>query len=107
MHIRRTASSVKVKRRTAAAKRGSAAAGAVGRYAIPLVLITVLLDWARKHPTLEKVQLGVFAENARAVALYRSLGFVQEGHRRRGFKHPDGTYSDDILMATFVKPLSS
>ena len=45
---------------------------------------------------LERVELEVFASNARAVALYRRTGFVEEGCRRRARKL-DGNY-DDILL---------
>jgi RimJ/RimL family protein N-acetyltransferase len=67
-------------------------------------LITVLLDWAAADPAIEKVCLGVFDANEGARALYRRLGFVEEGRAARCFKYPDGRYFDDILMAIFVKP---
>jgi hypothetical protein len=41
-------------------------------------MIEALLDWAAAHPVLEKVELGVFATNERARALYRRIGFVEE-----------------------------
>jgi RimJ/RimL family protein N-acetyltransferase len=46
--------------------------------------------------TFERIELEVFASNARAVALYRRLGFVEEG-RRRGARKLDDV-PDDILM---------
>ncbi len=46
--------------------------------------------------TLERIELEVFASNARAIALYRRAGFVEEG-RRRGARKLDEAY-DDILM---------
>jgi RimJ/RimL family protein N-acetyltransferase len=67
-------------------------------------LITTLLDWAVLDPQIEKVCLGVFAENTGARALYRRLGFVEEGLTARCFKYPDGRYHDDVPMAIFVKP---
>jgi RimJ/RimL family protein N-acetyltransferase len=67
-------------------------------------LITSLLDWAAADPQIEKVCLGVFAANEGARALYRRLGFVEEGLTARCFKYPDGRYHDDIPMAVFVKP---
>ena len=44
----------------------------------------------------ERIELEVFASNARAVALYRAVGFVEEG-RRRCARKLDGI-CDDILM---------
>ena len=49
----------------------------------------------------ERVELEVFASNARAIALYRRLGFVQEGVKRRARKL-DGAYDDDVLMALLL-----
>jgi RimJ/RimL family protein N-acetyltransferase len=46
--------------------------------------------------TFERIELEVFASNARAVALYRRLGFVEEG-RRRGARKLDDV-PDDILI---------
>jgi RimJ/RimL family protein N-acetyltransferase len=67
-------------------------------------LITCLLDWAAADPQVEKVCLGVFDTNHGARALYRRLGFVEEGRTAGCFKYPDGRYADDIPMALFVKP---
>ncbi|HTV01713.1 MAG TPA: GNAT family protein [Luteitalea sp.] len=44
----------------------------------------------------ERIELEVFASNARAVALYRRLGFVDEGCRRQARVIDDAP--DDILM---------
>lgn len=66
-------------------------------------LIRTLLDWARENPVVEKVCLGVFADNHRAIALYRRLGFVEEGRREKEFKLEPGRYCDDIQMSLWVK----
>jgi RimJ/RimL family protein N-acetyltransferase len=68
-------------------------------------MISTLLDWARQHPTLEKVTLQVFAANTRAIALYTSLGFIQEGRQIRQLKLGPGQYDDIILMGQFVKDI--
>ena len=67
-------------------------------------MLEVLLDWAAGHERLEKVWLGVFPANTRAIALYERLGFVEESRSRRHFKLGPGRYSDDIVMAVYVKP---
>lgn len=67
-------------------------------------LIAALLDWAAAHPTLERVDLGVFASNTRARQLYRRMGFVRMGRAPRHFKLGPGEYTDDVTMTIFVKP---
>ena len=66
-------------------------------------LIQAMLDWAGTHPVIEKVVLGVFAENEAAIELYRRMGFVVEGRRVREFKLGPGRYADDLIMARMVK----
>ena len=51
---------------------------------------------------LEKIELGVFSSNEPALALYRSLGFQEEGRKKRG-RFVDGIYDDVILMALELK----
>lgn len=64
-------------------------------------LLEALLAWARAHG-LVRIELYVRADNHRARALYRDLGFVQEGVRARFVRLPDGTYVDDLIMARFL-----
>lgn len=52
---------------------------------------------------LERVQLEVFADNIRAIALYEKLGFAHEGKRHRGRKL-DGVYTDILMMARITPP---
>lgn len=66
-------------------------------------LLTTILDWAAAHPAVEKVSLGVFAHNERAIRLYRAMGFEEEGRRVREFRLSPCRYADEILMARFVK----
>jgi RimJ/RimL family protein N-acetyltransferase len=71
---------------------------------IGAALIESLLDWAAAHPVLEKVTLGAFATNERALALYQRLGFVEEGRTVLFVRQGPGDYVDDINMCIFVKP---
>lgn len=66
-------------------------------------LLTTLLRWVQEHPRIEKVCLEVFATNARAISLYESLGFREEGRLKRGIKLGPGEYVDTLRMALFVK----
>lgn len=65
-------------------------------------LIGALIGWAEANPALERLELHVHSENEAAIALYKSLGFAEEGRRRRAIKYADGRYMDDIIMARFV-----
>jgi len=46
---------------------------------------------------LEKIELSVYASNEAAIALYRKLGFREEGRKLRG-RLVDGKYDDVVLM---------
>ena len=61
-----------------------------------------LVEWGRKR-TLRKLTLRVFADNEPAIRLYRSLGFVDEGHLRDDARRVDGSLRDTIIMAKFYE----
>ena len=82
-------------RRTIVAHPGHTNQG-VGR-----AMLNDLLTWATRDPRVEKIELFVRASNARAIHLYRSCGFVEEGRFIKRVKLDDGTYVDDIAMAWF------
>jgi ribosomal protein S18 acetylase RimI-like enzyme len=65
-------------------------------------LMNELLRWARSNPQVEKVELQVRSSNHRAIALYRSLGFVEEGRKTRRLKIGPDQYLDDVYMALWV-----
>ena len=50
----------------------------------------------------EQVDLDVYGRNTRAFALYRSVGFVEQG-RKRGGRKVDGAYDDIVVMTRFLK----
>ena len=66
------------------------------------MLIQVLLEWAEKNPLIEKVSLAVFSTNHRAISLYKSMGFIEEGRKINEFKFAENEYVDDILMYKLV-----
>lgn len=66
------------------------------------ILISELLNWAKENETLTRLQLHVHAENMGAIALYKKLGFVEEGRRRNAIRYEDGRYTDDLIMAQMV-----
>ncbi|MGE6377969.1 N-acetyltransferase family protein [Peribacillus muralis] len=65
-------------------------------------LLRALLDWAEANPLIEKVSLGVFSINHRAISLYKRMGFVEEGRKIQEYKLNDLEYVDDILMYKLV-----
>ncbi|HVJ63793.1 MAG TPA: GNAT family N-acetyltransferase [Bdellovibrionota bacterium] len=67
------------------------------------VLLKHLIDWAKGHQNIEKVELLVRATNHRAIQLYESFGFLEEGRHRKRVK-VGNLYLDDIAMGLFVKP---
>jgi RimJ/RimL family protein N-acetyltransferase len=65
-------------------------------------LMSKLIDWARSHPKIEKFELQVRASNTRAIKLYESLGFVEEGRKTKRLKYGPNDYQDDVYMALWV-----
>lgn len=47
---------------------------------------------------LNRIGLGVWAYNDRAIATYRKIGFVDEGRRRQVVFHA-GRFHDEVLMS--------
>lgn len=65
-------------------------------------LLKALLEWAEENPLIEKVSLGVFSSNQRAISLYKQMGFLEEGRLIKEYKLNQGEYIDDVLMYKFV-----
>lgn len=61
-------------------------------------LMQALLHYADHWGQVLRIELGVFCDNHRAIALYQSLGFAIEG-RQRGYALRDGRYDDVFSMA--------
>ncbi len=57
-----------------------------------------ILRFAFEQMNLNKVSLGVFEFNERAIACYRKCGFVEEGRLREEY-YQDGRYWDVIRMS--------
>jgi ribosomal protein S18 acetylase RimI-like enzyme len=65
-------------------------------------LMERIIEWAKESESVEKIELNVRASNAQAIALYKKMGFLEEGCLKRHVKTRNG-YIDDILMALHVK----
>lgn len=66
-------------------------------------LMDALFEWAEAAPRLEKICLKVFDVNTGAHRFYQRLGFEEEGRLKNCLRLKDGTYTDAVLMAKFVK----
>jgi putative acetyltransferase len=61
-------------------------------------LMLALIDFADHWAQVLRLELTVYADNHRAIALYESCGFVREG-LHRGYALRDGHYHDVLSMA--------
>lgn len=60
-------------------------------------VMTELIDFARRHPVIRNIHLGVKKENEAAIHLYEKMGFVMTGSHKDYFQI-DGIFYDLILM---------
>jgi RimJ/RimL family protein N-acetyltransferase len=70
------------------------------RRGVGTALMEEAVTWARRSG-VTKLELHVFPHNAPAIALYRKLGFEEEGRRSRHYRIA-GHYVDAILMALYL-----
>ncbi|WP_369900138.1 N-acetyltransferase family protein [Bacillus manliponensis] len=61
-----------------------------------------LIDWVKIQSGIEKVCLGVLSTNERAIAMYKKIGFVEEGREVRQVKLENGDYVDNVMMGLFI-----
>lgn len=62
------------------------------------LLMAALINWADNWGHVLRIELTVFADNERAIALYQRHGFEQEGHMK-AYALRDGVYADAWAMA--------
>jgi putative acetyltransferase len=61
-------------------------------------LMAAVVDLADNWLQLRRLELGVYADNARAIALYERFGFEREG-LQRAYSWRNGAYADSLTMA--------
>lgn len=62
------------------------------------LLMAALLDWADNWAGLLRIELTVYTDNTRAIALYEKFGFLREG-THRAYALRGGRYVDVLAMA--------
>lgn len=85
-------------RRRHAAGLGLSVALAWQRRGIGSELMRRLLEWSDRWLGYLRIELTVYTDNTRAIALYEKFGFVAEG-THRAFALRDGVFVDALAMA--------
>ena len=85
-------------RRSHAGQFGVAVHDAYAGRGAGTALLAAALDLADNWLNLKRVELSVYADNARAIALYERFGFEREG-LHRAYSWRNGAYADSLTMA--------
>jgi ribosomal protein S18 acetylase RimI-like enzyme len=83
------------------ARLGMAVQEAYRRQGIGRRLLDTVIERARRIG-IEKIELGVYASNKAALALYQGAGFAVEGKKLRA-RFLDQIYDDVLLLGLFLK----
>jgi ribosomal protein S18 acetylase RimI-like enzyme len=65
-------------------------------------LMSRCVEWAKTSSVVERVELEVYAQNARAIHLYEAFGFEREGVKRRLY-YQHGAPIDMLMMALLLE----
>jgi putative acetyltransferase len=85
-------------RRSHVGSIGMAVHDAYAGRGVGTALVAAVVDMADNWLNLKRVELSVYADNARAIALYERFGFEREG-LLRAFAWRNGAYADALTMA--------
>jgi putative acetyltransferase len=85
-------------RRSHAASLGMAVHDGYARRGVGSALLAAIVDLADNWWNLKRLELNVYADNGRAIALYERFGFEREG-LMRAYAWRDGAYVDSVAMA--------
>lgn len=85
-------------RRAHAASIGMAVHDAYAGRGAGSALLAALIDQADRWLNIRRLELNVYTDNARAIALYERFGFEREGVLR-AYAWRDGAYVDSLTMA--------
>ena len=65
-------------------------------------LLRHLMDWAKKLPVIERIELEVLANNQQAIHMYEKVGFEREGVKRSAVKK-GSEYIDIVIMGIILR----
>ena len=85
-------------RRSHVGSIGMAVHDAYAGRGVGTALMAAVVEMADNWLQLKRLELSVYADNARAIALYERFGFEREG-LNRAFAWRDGAYADSLSMA--------
>lgn len=85
-------------RRSHAAHLGMAVHDAHAGRGVGTALMAAVVDLADRWWNVRRLELNVYADNTRAIALYERFGFQREG-LLRDYAWRDGAYVDSLAMA--------
>lgn len=85
-------------RRRHVAMLGISVMGPAQGQGVGSALMQALLDYADGWAQILRIELNVYADNPRAIGLYRKFGFQLEG-THRAYALRDGVYVDSLSMA--------
>ncbi|MBI3492898.1 MAG: GNAT family N-acetyltransferase [Acidobacteria bacterium] len=68
-------------------------------------MLTQVCDYLHDQMAIRKISLDLLATNTRALALYTSLGFVEEGRLKSQY-YTGGRFEDVIILSRFLEPRS-
>jgi len=89
-------------RRSHAAGVGMAVHDAYAGRGVGSAMMSAVVDLAEKWWNIRRLELDVYADNHRAIALYERFGFEREG-LHRAYAWRDGAFVDSLSMAR-VRP---
>lgn len=85
-------------RRIHTASIGMAVHDAFAGRGVGSAMLAAVVDLAERWWNIRRLELNVYADNARAIALYERFGFEREG-LLRAYAWRDGAYVDSLVMA--------
>jgi putative acetyltransferase len=85
-------------RRAHCASIGMAVHDAYAGRGVGSALMAAVVELAERWWNIKRLELSVYADNARAIALYERFGFVREG-LFKAYAWRDGEYVDSLAMA--------
>jgi RimJ/RimL family protein N-acetyltransferase len=64
-------------------------------------MMQAAIAWAKGTGVVRRIELSVYADNSRAISLYRKFGFIEEGKQRSAILR-DGILIDTLIMALLL-----